>query len=192
MKNYLCVVVFVVSLVSAFPVSATEAAEKAKPVRMGSGVMTFDTVPGWGLLGDGHSALGPCHGGVAIDKAGNIYVSAYKGVVVFSPDGKVVRSFLGSKYSNIHDLKIREEEGTEYVYGARNQNAEGIKFDAQSGEVVLHLPFPEESGLKLKKFNPTAITVAANGDIYLSDGYASNHIFKFDKTGKYLMQFGQL
>jgi hypothetical protein len=55
----------------------------------------------------------------------------------------------------------------------------------------MKLPFPEESGLKLKNFSPTAITVAPNGDIFLSDGYASNHIFKFDKTGKYLMHFGQ-
>ncbi len=54
----------------------------------------------------------------------------------------------------------------------------------------MRLPFPEESGLKLKQFNPTAITVAPTGDIFLADGYASNHIFKFDKTGKYLMHFG--
>jgi len=27
-------------------------------------------------------------------------------------------------------------------------------------------------------------------DIYLADGYASDHIFKFDKTGKYLSHFG--
>jgi hypothetical protein len=47
-----------------------------------------------------------------------------------------------------------------------------------------------ESGLNLEKFAPTAITVAANGDIILSDGYASDHIFKFDQTGKYLMHFG--
>ena len=52
------------------------------------------------------------------------------------------------------------------------------------------LPFPEESGLKLTKFNPTAITVAPNGDIFLADRYASDHIFKFDKAGKYLMHFG--
>src|SRR5690242_15301117 len=144
MKNTLCIAaVLVVSAVS-LSVHAAEVGESAKPVRMGCGLMTFDTVPGWGLLPDGHSALGPCHGGVAIDKAGHIYVSAYKGVVVFSPKGKVVRSFLGDKYSNIHDLKIREEDGKEFVYGARNQNAEGIKFDADSGEVVLHLPFPEE------------------------------------------------
>ena len=70
-------------------------------------------------------------------------------------------------------------------------SAEGIKFNARTGEIVLKLPFPEESGLKLKKFSPTAMTVVPpNGDIFLSDGYASNHIFKFDKTGKYLMNFG--
>ena len=167
------------------------AADKNQPVRMGSGLMTFDTVPGWGLRPDGSSALGPTHGGVVVDKAGNIYTSANKGVVVFSEDGKVIQEYLGDKYSNIHDMEIREEEAGEFIYGARNADAEGIKFNAHSGEIVLKLPFPEESGLKLAKFNPTAITVAPNGDIFLSDGYASNHIFKYDKTGKYLMHFGQ-
>lgn len=166
------------------------AQEKAGSVRMGCGLMTFDTVPGWGLRPDGQSALGPTHGAVVIDKAGNIYTSAIKGVVVFSPDGKVVQEYLGDKYSSIHDMEIREEGGEEYIYGARNNNAEGIKFNAHTGEIVLRLGFPAESGLDLKKFNPTAITVAPNGDIFLSDGYASNHIFKFDKTGKYLMHFG--
>lgn len=167
------------------------AADKVAPVRMGCGIMTFDTVPGWGLRPDGSSALGATHGAVVIDKEGNIYTSANKGVVVFSPDGKVVQQYLGPEYSNIHDMEIREEEGGEFIYGARNVDAEGIKFNAHSGEIVLKLPFPEESGLKLKKFSPTAITVAPNGDIYLSDGYASNHIFKFDKSGKYVMHFGE-
>ena len=164
--------------------------EKVKPVRMGCGIMTFDTVPGWGLRPDGQSALGPTHGAVVIDKAGNIYTSAIKGVIVFSPDGKVIQEYLGDKYSSIHDMEIREEGGDEFIYAARNSNAEGIKFNANNGEIALRLGFPEESGLNLKQFNPTAITVAPNGDIFLSDGYASNHIFKFDKTGKYLMHFG--
>ncbi len=69
-------------------------------------------------------------------------------------------------------MKIREEADGEFIYGARNNNSEGIKFNAQTGDIVLKLPFPEESGLKLKKINPTAITVAPNGDIFLSDGYA--------------------
>ena len=124
-------------------------AADTKPVRTGSGVMSFDTVPGWGLRPDGKSALGPTHGGVVVDSKGNIYTSANKGVVVFSPEGKVIREYLGPKYSNMHDMEIRQEANGEFIYAARNANAEGIKFNAHSGEIVLKLPFPEESGLKL-------------------------------------------
>ena len=187
MKNFSSYIAITIVLSMTLPVLAVE---MTPAVRMGCGLMTFDTVPGWGLRPDGTSALGPTHGAVVIDKEGNIYTSANKGVVVFSPDGKVIQSYLGEKYSNIHDMKIRQEGGGEFIYAARNANAEGIKFNAHSGDIVLKLPFPEESGLSLKKFNPTAITIAPNGDIFLSDGYASNHIFKFDKTGKYLMHFG--
>lgn len=180
----------VVALSFNVPPSTVRADDAPKPVRMGCGIMTFDTVPGWGLLPTGHSALGPTHGAVAIGKDGNIYVSAEKGVVVFAPDGKVVNNFVGPNYTQLHDMKIRDEDGVEFIYGARNNAAEGLKFNAHTGEIVLHLPFPQESGLNLKKFNPTAIAVAPNGDIYLSDGYASDHIFKFDKTGKYVKHFG--
>jgi hypothetical protein len=187
MKRFLTF--FVASIFLSVAVAA-QAEEKVAPVRMGCGMMTFDTVPGWGLLPDGQSALGPTHGAVVIGKDGNIYTSADKGVVVFSPEGRVINSFLGDKFSQIHDMKIRDEDGTEFIYGARNNAAEGIKFNAHTGEIALRLPFPKESGLDLKQFNPTAITVAANGDIFLADGYASNYIFKFDKTGKYLKHFG--
>ncbi len=162
-----------------------------EPVRMGAGIMTFDTVPGWGLRPDGVSPLGSTHGGVVIDKAGNIYTSAKEGVYVFSPDGKVVHSYLGKDYSNIHDMEIREEEGAEYIYGARNADAEGIKFKVSSGEIVLRLKLPEASGLGDIKFNPTAITIAETGEIFLSNGYATNHIFKYDPDGTYMMHFGE-
>lgn len=188
MKSCLSLFLLAMALLIASP---AQAQTKAKPVRMGCGIMTFDTVPGWGLRPDGTSALGPTHGSVVIDKEGNVYTSAQKGVVVFTPDGMVIRSYEGDQYSNIHDMEIRDEGGTEYIYGARNANAEGIKFKAQGGEIVLKLPFPKESGLNLTRFSPTAITVASNGDIFLADGYASNIIFKFDKTGKYIKHFGQ-
>lgn len=164
-----------------------------KPVRMGSGVMTFDTVPGWGLRPDGMSALGPTHGGVVIDKDQNVYVSTNNnGIVVFSPDGKVVKMHSGAAYNACHDLKIRDEDGTEFIYAARNNNGEGIKLNAKTGEIVLTLKHPtKESGRPATPFSPTAITVAANGDIFLSDGYAQNIIYKFDKTGKYLKHFGE-
>jgi hypothetical protein len=187
MKNFLKSIAFTLALSTALQSFASDA---VAPVRMGSGAMTFDTVPGWGLDDDGKSVIGPTHGSVVIDKSGNIYTSANLGVFVFSPDGMLIRRFVGDEYSNIHDMEIREEAEGEFIYGARNANAEGIKFNAETGDIAMKLPFPTESGLDLQKFNPTAITVAPNGDIILSDGYASNYIFKFDKTGKYLMHFG--
>ena len=187
MKISLTCLAFIVAMCAVQPAFAQE---KAQPVRMGCGLMTFDTVPGWGLRPDGTSALGSTHGAVVIDKAGNIYTSSQQGVFVFSPAGSVVQSYLGKDYSDIHDMEIRVEEGGEFIYAARNNNAEGIKFNVRTGKIVLKLVLPPESGLTGIKFNPTAITVSANGDIFLSNGYASNHIFKYDKTGKYLKHFG--
>lgn len=188
MKKCILGVVFAIAVGLALP---SFAADKVQPVRMGSGIMTFDTVPGWGLSPEGKSQIGPTHGGVAVDDAGNIYTSADLGLFVFSPDGKLIRKFLEGDYSRMHDIKFRKEEDGGYIYGARNANAEGIKLNAETGAVVLKLPFPAESGLEKKPFNPTAITVAPNGDIFLSDGYSTNVIFKFDKTGKYLKHFGK-
>lgn len=166
------------------------AQDTVEPVRMGCGLMTFDTVPGWGLRPDGNSSIGPTHGAVVIDSSGNIYTSAKEGVFIFSPAGKVVHSFLGTDYANLHDMEIREEAGVEFIYAAQN-NVGGLKLNAKTGEIVLRLGVPEESGLTKIKFNPTAITVAANGDIFLSNGYATNHIFKYDAKGKYLLHFGE-
>jgi hypothetical protein len=90
----------------------------------------------------------------------------------------------------MHDVEIREEDGVEYVYAARNNDREGIKFRAEDGKIVLKLVYPEESGLDLVRFNPTAITVGPDGRIYLSDGYASNHIFIYNQEGEYLKHFG--
>ena len=166
-------------------------ASSTSAVRTGSGIMTFDTIPAWGLGPDGKSVLGPTHGSVVIDKAGNIYTSANKGVVVFNPDGKVVRSFVDEEHSSLHDMEIREEDGVEYIYGARNKGGVGIKFEAISGKIVLTIGLTNESGLALTGLKPTAITIAPNGDIFLSDGYASNIIFKYNKKGEYLSHFGK-
>ena len=191
MKKYFSCAVAIIALSLPTAETSVTAQETPSPVRMGCGLMTFDTVPGWGLRPDGNSAIGSTHGAVVIDQAGNIYTSAAKGVFVFSPDGKVIHSYLGEKYSNLHDMEIRAEGDDEFIYGARNNNAEGIKFNVKTGDIVLKLPLPAEANLGDIKFKPTAITVANNGDIFLSNGYASYHIFKFDKDGKYLMHFGE-
>jgi len=188
MKNGTVLALFVVFAFTQLGLAQDAA---VKPVRMGCGAMTFDTVPGWGLRPDGNSAIGPTHGGVVVDSGGFIFTSADSGIFVFSPEGKVVKSFVGKEYARCHDIEIRKEGDQEFIYAARNANAEGIKLDIRTGEIVLKLTLPEEAGLGEIAFKPTAITVSTNGDIYLSNGYASNHIFRYDKDGKYLSHFGE-
>ena len=70
-----------VSLVSAFAlVSSLVFGEELK----------FSLAPGFFEENPGGKQLGPCHGGVVIDKAGNMYVTTdtERGIIVFSPDGK--------------------------------------------------------------------------------------------------------
>ncbi len=81
-----------VGLVLGLVVSSTFAAE---PVRMGCGIMTFDTVPGWGLDAAGKSQIGPTHGSVVIDSKGQVYTSSNLGIFVFTPDGMLARRHLG-------------------------------------------------------------------------------------------------
>ena len=123
-------------LLVAAVVSAAGTLQAAEPVRMGCGIMTFDTVPGWGLDGEGKSQIGPTHGSVVIDSEGQIYTSSNIGIFVFSPDGTLVRRHLGDDYTSLHDMEIRTEEGRDVIYGARNAAGEGIKIDVATPPAV--------------------------------------------------------
>ena len=74
----------------------------------------------------GDQPVGACHGGLVIDKTGNIYVTTDtpRGILVFSSAGKFQRA-VGP--SHIHALEIREENGVEYIYAARPTQHEVVK-----------------------------------------------------------------
>jgi len=134
--------------------------------------------------------LGPCHGGVVLDKAGNLYVTtdAPRGTVVFSSEGKFLRTVGPMR---IHALEIREENGVEYIYGARPSDHEVVKLRMDGG-LEWTLRYPAESGLfkEAKDFRPCAVTVAPDGSIFVADGYGSNHVLKYDSSRKFLKAFG--
>jgi DNA-binding beta-propeller fold protein YncE len=138
----------------------------------------------------GGQALGPCHGGVVIDKAGNMYVSTDtpRGLVVFSPKGKFLRA-VGP--SGIHGLELRSEKGTEFIYAARPGGHEVVKLKLD-GEQLWSIKYPEEAGIykNADGFKPCAVTVAADGAIFIADGYGANYVLKFDKDRKFVKAFG--
>jgi len=150
----------------------------------------YSVVPGFFEKDPGGKQLGPCHGGAVIDKAGNIYVTTDtpRGIVIFSPDGKFLRAVGPTR---IHGLEIRDENGTEFIYGARPSDHEVIKL-ALDGTQLWAIRYPEEAGIykDAKGFNPCAVTVAPDGSIFIADGYGSNYVLKYDKDRKFVKAFG--
>ena len=134
--------------------------------------------------------LGPCHGGLVIDKAGNIYVTTdtKRGIVVFSARGKFLRAVGPTR---IHALEVRQEKGGEYIYAARPSDHEVVKLKLD-GTQEWSIPFPPEAGIykDAKGFNPCAVTVAPDGSIFIADGYGANYVLKFDKNRKFVKAFG--
>ena len=152
--------------------------------------LKYSITPDFFEQNPGHKQLGPCHGGVVIDKAGNIYVSTdtERGIVVFSPAGKFLRAIGPTR---IHGLEVREENGMEYLYCARHADHEVVKLKLD-GEQVWAIHFPPEAGIYKdeKGFNPCAVTVAPDGSIFVADGYGSNYVLKFDKDRQFVKAFG--
>ena len=152
--------------------------------------LKFEDVPNFFEKDPDQKPLGPCHGGVVVDKKGDIYVTTdtARGIVVFSPEGKYLRA-LGP--TRIHGLELREENGAEYIYGARPSDHEVVKLKT-TGEPVWVIGAPDEAGLYKDGvgYNPCALTVAPDGSIFIADGYGSNYVLKFDKNRRFVKAFG--
>ena len=86
---------------------APAAPASAAPVLTGNGEFVFEAVHAWGEALPSGEKIGPTHGGIARDKAGNIYVNTDgpSGTLVYAPDGKFLapspRSFPASTPSRL-------------------------------------------------------------------------------------------
>ena len=152
--------------------------------------LKFSLVPNFFEPDPDHQSLGPCHGGVVLDKKGNIYVTTDtpRGIVVYSPKGKFLRACGPTR---IHALEIRAEKGGEFIYAARPSDHEVVKLTL-AGEQLWAIHYPPEAGIYKdeKGFKPCAVTVAPDGAIFIADGYGANYVLKYDKNRKFVKAFG--
>lgn len=176
------------------------AKEITEVVRTGNGQFTYETVPGFGKLADG-SDFGPTHGGVVVDKDGMVYVSTdgKESLVVFKPDGTFVKT-IASEAQGLHGMQIVTEGDKQFIYGAQ-LNAYGnkklkektklraVKLDLE-GKVLLEIPNEKSGEIEGGMKGITGIAVAPDGSIFVSMGYGSNLIHKFDQEGKLIKTFG--
>jgi hypothetical protein len=131
------------------------------------------------------------------------------GLQVYSADGKYLRNVPNAPF-DLHGFVIRKEPAGEFIYATRlaasltapDQTRAGLDQEAiikmtLDGKLVLAIPpsaIPDQFKNKSDDGRPvmrlTSVAVAPNGDIYATDGYASDYIHRFDKNGKYIKSFG--
>jgi DNA-binding beta-propeller fold protein YncE len=131
------------------------------------------------------------------------------GLQVYAPDGRFLRNVPDAPF-DFHGFLIRREADGEYIYGARlaggptaaDQTRDGLDQAVivkmtLDGKPVLRIPasaIPDQFKNKANDggayMRLTGIAVAPNGDIYVTDGYASDYVHRFDKSGRYVASFG--
>lgn len=157
---------------------------------LAAGALTFTVVPSHFPAQPGDQPLGPTHGGIVLDRAGNVYMSTDtpRGIVVFGPDGKYLRSFGPTQ---IHALQLVAERDGEYLYAARPNFHEVTKLKTD-GTVAWTMGVPEAPGIyaNANEYRPTNVVVTPDGTIFVADGYGKNYIHKYDKDRKYVKSFG--
>ena len=154
----------------------------------------FSVVSNWAKVPTGEKQIGNMHGDVAVSAGGEVYVSVQggpkAGVQVYDNKGDYLRNVPGAP-NDFHGFVIRKTESGEHLYGPRLGGQNILKL-ALDGKVVLDIK-PAAVPAKFKRngrMRLTGMDVAPNGDLFVVDGYSTDYIHHFDKTGKYVKSFG--
>ncbi|NEU08375.1 6-bladed beta-propeller [Flavihumibacter sp. R14] len=133
-----------------------------------------------------------CHE-MVVAKNGLLYLlnnDIRNNILVYSKDGEVISSW-GTDYPGAHGLSISDENGTEFLYITDTIRHQVIK-TSLDGRVVSVFDYPKEipDYKSADDYKPTETVVAANGDVYVTDGYGQQFVIQYDHAGKYIRHWG--
>lgn len=128
--------------------------------------------------------------GVEIDGKGNILVF-HRGkdpILVFSAKGEFLRSFGDGWYDSTHFLRC-DRDGN--IWTTDNKNHTVVKLDP-AGKVLRVFGERNVAGEDAGHFDrPADIAFAENGDFFIADGYGNSRVAKFDRSGNFLLSWGE-
>lgn len=146
----------------------------------------------WGALDATRYPVKDCHEMVQ-DSKGRILLltnETKNNVIVYDKSGKLITTW-GSEYPGAHGLTLFNENGSEVLFICDN-NLHQVFKTTIDGKVLMTLDYPKETGqyTKAEEYIPTETAIAANGDIYVADGYGKDFIIQYNHKGEYIRHFG--
>jgi 6-bladed beta-propeller len=159
----------------------------------------------WGVLGDTAEPSNDSGQVVAIDidQHGDIYMLHRHDpdILKFSPEGKLLKSWGENTFAMAHGLTV---DRFGFIWTADNGVKDGrgcqvLKWDSD-GKLLMSLGkkgVAAESAKGETFIGPTSVAVAANGDIWVTDGHGrakpglTHRLLRFSKDGKFINAVGR-
>lgn len=156
-------------------------------VILGSGAHRYRLRPDWARLPDGPPFGIVCS--VAVDALDRLFVYARgpRPVTVFGADGAYLGAWGERTLQDAHGICVGPE-GAVYL---TDRDAHEVLKCAPDGSVLMRFGRRGQPSWQAPFNHPTGVAVAADGEIYVSDGYANARVHRFAADGTFLGGWGR-
>jgi sugar lactone lactonase YvrE len=161
-------------------------------MKVGQGEFTYEWIENWARIPatDSGRENGRTHG-LAAAANGDVLVfnQAQPGVLRFSPDG-VLKNAWGDRFAGAHGMTLVHEGDQQLLWLTDQSSGEVVK-TTLDGKTLLNLQKPSIPVYQSKHYVPTWAAVneerfGGNGDVWVTDGYGSNFVHRYNKSGAYI------
>ncbi len=148
-------------------------------------------VKDWAQLPKGWN-FGECSG-VAVDKQDNVWVfnRGPHGIIQFDKHGNMLQAWGDGTIKWSHGIRV---DGEGNVWAVDQKGHVVIKYNP-AGRVQMVLGnrqgTPGDNEAREGFSEPTGVTFAPNGDLFVSDGYVNSRVVKIGRNGDYITHWGK-
>lgn len=171
---------------------------------IGHGGFTYKVDKNWAKISVNTNPLFNCHEMVQDSKGRLIMLGddVRNNILIFDKSGKLL-DYWGSAFPGGHGLSIAKEGGEDFLMitdcgwfqdktGQWQRQAGQVMKMTPDGKLIFNIGHPKTIGIYKEDeyFQPTETAIAANGDIYVADGYGSDYIIQYNGRGQYIRHWG--
>jgi len=175
---------------TAQPIAALTGCPDDDKMVIGHGDFRYKVDKNWGNLDPLSQPVQHCHE-MVLDARNRLLcstVSKHFNVLIYGKDGKMLDAWK-LNLTEPHGF-TKAGEGSDQTFWITDSADGRVIHLAPDGRIIRELSVPEDQVPEGRQFKPTETAVAANGDVYVADGYGTNKIFHFDPKGQLSNVFG--